>query len=425
MKVLFVNTYEGRGGAAIACRRLARAVSRAGVDVRLLVREPFSGVDQRISSVSSSRMARMLNFFRFAWERFTIFLYNRFSRRNLFAVSIANTGEDISRRKEVQEADVIHLHWVNQGFLSIKDIQRLTELGKPVVWTMHDMWPFTGICHYAWQCCRFEERCGCCPFLVSPGENDLSAQVLERKQKWNFSDISFVACSRWLCDNARKATLLQNGDVSNIPNPIDTNFWKPQNKQEVRKMFRFPEKRKLLLFVADNVSDTRKGIAYLYEALKMLELKKADLIEKMSLVILGKRSRDVSLQSPFHTIPMGYLSDAKQICRLYSAVDLFVTPSLEDNLPNTVMEAMACGCPVVGFRIGGIPEMIDHLQNGYVAESRSSADLAKGIEEILFSENYFYYSTQARLKVEQSYAEPYIARQYMDLYQNLLDKKYE
>ena len=133
MKVLFVNTYEARGGAAIACRRLARAVSRAGVDVRLLVRVPFSGVEKNISSVSSSRMARMLNFFRFAWERFTIFLYNRFSRRNLFAGSIANTGEDISRRKEVQEADVIHLHWVNQGFLSIKDIHRMTELGKPVV----------------------------------------------------------------------------------------------------------------------------------------------------------------------------------------------------------------------------------------------------------------------------------------------------
>lgn len=425
MKVLFINTYESRGGAAIACRRLVKAVSKAGTDVHLLVRVPYCGVDRNVSSVSFSRFTRVLNFVRFAWERFVICFYNRFSRRNLFSVSIANTGTDISKLKEVQEADVIHLHWVNQGFLSVTDIKKLTDLGKPVVWTMHDMWPFTGICHYAGQCCGFEKKCGSCPFLVNPHERDLSAKVFTRKEQWNFTNISFIACSRWLRDCARRSTLLQHSYISDIPNPIDTNFWKPQNKKQARKLFGFPEDRKLLLFVADNVSDIRKGIVYLYEALEVLASKNADLIEKTSLVILGKRSKDISLKSPFHTIPIGYLSDAKQICRLYSAVDLFVTPSLEDNLPNTIMEAMACGCPAVGFRIGGIPEMIDHNKNGYIAESRSAIDLAQGIEQILFSENYFYYSTQARLKVEQSYVEQYISRQYIDLYQKLLNSKYE
>lgn len=425
MKVLFINTYQSRGGAAIACKRLARAVSKAGVDVHLLVRVPFSGVEKNISSVSFSRFTRLLNFIRFVWERFTIFLYNRFSRRNLFSISIANTGTDITKLKEVQEADIIHLHWVNQGFLSLSDIKKLIDLGKPVVWTMHDMWPFTGICHYAWQCLGYEKNCGCCPFLVYPHEKDLSAKVFIQKKRWNLSNVFFIACSRWLRDCARQAALLRYSFVSDIPNPIDTDFWRPQNKQNARRVFGFPEDKKLLLFVADNVSDSRKGIVYLYEALEILALKKADLIEKVSLIILGKSSKNVSLQSPFHTIPIGYLSDAKQICRLYSAVDLFVTPSLEDNLPNTVMEAMACGCPVVGFRIGGIPEMIDHNQNGYVAESRSAVDLAQGIEQVLFSENYFYYSTQARLKVEQTYAEQYISRQYIDLYRQLLDNKYE
>lgn len=421
MKVLFVNTYETRGGAAIACKRLAKAVSKAGIDVHLLVRVPFSGIEKNISSVSSNRFKRALNFFRFAWERFTIFLYNRFSRKNLFTVSIANTGTDITRLREVKEADIIHLHWVNQGFLSIKDIEKLSKLNKPVVWTMHDMWPFTGICHYAWHCHGFEKNCGCCPFLTCPSTNDLSTKVFDKKRRWDFSNISFIACSAWLRDCARKATLLEESFVSDIPNPIDTNFWKPQNKNEARRIFGFPENRKLLLFVADNVADSRKGISYLYEALEMLALKKADLIEKMSLIVLGKSSDSIALSSPFHTIPVGYLRDAKQICRLYSAADLFVTPSLEDNLPNTVMEAMACGCPVVGFHIGGIPEMIDHGRNGYVAENRSSADLAKGIEQILFSDDYFLYSTQARLKVEQSYAEPYVSRQYIELYKKLLD----
>lgn len=420
MKVLLVNTNESTGGAAIACQRLMSALQKANIEVKLLVKKKYSD-NPDIIEIEKNRWIRYGGFLKFAWERLVIFVHNRFSKKNLFTVSIANTGTDISRMKEVQEADIIHLHWINQGLLSVADIQKLTDSGKPVVWTMHDMWPCTGICHHARLCQRYKNHCGHCPFLASNSDNDLSAKVFQQKKQWNFSRISFVACSQWLQNQARQSGFLQHNHISAIPNPIDIRFWKPQPKQQARKIFGFPENRKLLLFAAANASDTRKGISYLYDALAILADKNPELIEKTGLIILGKHSERITLQSPFPIFPIGYTSDMRRICNLYSAADLFVTPSLEENLPNTIMEAMSCGCPAAGFSVGGIPEMIDHLKNGYAALYRSAEDLAQGIKEILFSENYAEYSKQARMKVEQTYAEELVSQQYIHLYKKLLN----
>ena len=195
MRVLFLNTSETKGGAAIAAKRLMDTLRKDGIDVSMIVRDKESND----SAVMRIRSSKWMNKIRFMYERLGIFIYNGFNRENLFAVSQANTGVNISRYSEVKCADIIHLHWINQGFLSLRDIHRLIAMGKPIVWTMHDMWPCTGICHHARDCVSFTSQCGTCFFLQSRKTDDLSTAVFKKKQQWIFSNenITMVGCSNW------------------------------------------------------------------------------------------------------------------------------------------------------------------------------------------------------------------------------------
>lgn len=415
MKILLLNTSSRTGGAAVAASRLRTALERQGVEVAMLVRD--QSPSDRTVPVCNSWFGRKVNRFRFYWERLMVFLCNHFNRADLFRVSIANTGTDLSRVREVVEADIIHLHWINQGLLSLEDLRKLIRLGKPVVWTMHDMWPCTGICHHARECEAFQQHCGSCFYLSSHSQNDLSARVFRKKRLvYASADISFVGCSRWLAERARKSALLAGKNVLSIPNPIDLSVFCPKEKQVCREKLHLPREKRLLLFGALNVTDTRKGVDYLLKALSLLGR------DNLELVVFGQVKTEIKQLVPVPIHSMGYLSDEKTIADLYNAVDLFVTSSLEENLPNTLMESLACGTPCVGFRVGGIPEMIDHRENGYVADYQSAEDLARGIAWVLD------YSEPERLrqacveKVRRSYSEDVVARQYMDLYTRLLKK---
>ena len=400
MKVVILNTSERTGGAAVAAGRLGKALRKAGMSVDKLVREDT-----------------WLNRFRFYWERLIIFLLNHLSRKNLFTVSIANTGVDVSNHPLVKEADIIHLHWVNQGFLSLKDIKALTKLDKPIVWTMHDMWPCTAICHHARDCEKFQTRCEACFFLNSK-DKDLSTFVFDKKQAiYKDANMTFVGCSQWLANRARQSRLLQNKTVLSIPNPIDMNIYHPMDQGQARQSLGLPLGKRLLLFGALNVTDKRKGIDYLIAALQ--EIKNQDI----ELVVFGLVKVDIRNLFPVPIHPMGYLSDESKIVELYNAVDVFITSSLEENLPNTIMESMACGTPCVGFEIGGIPEMIDHKINGYVANYMDANDLANGIQWILNNPNPQTLSDACVKKVQESYTEEVVAKQYIALYEKLLQKK--
>ena len=409
MKVVLLNTYSRTGGAAVAAVRLLRALQKQGVSVQMCVLHKERG-DKLIESVEKSHCARFLNRIRFYWERMVIFLHNHFNRSQLFRVSIANTGIDISGMPCVKEADVIHLHWINQGFLSLTDIKRLVALGKPIVWTMHDMWPCTGICHYARDCQSFHQLCGACFYLDSHAAYDLSTRVYRKKQEiYEGADISFVGCSKWIASLGRKSALLRGKRVLDIPNPIDRSLFRPADKKESREILSLPPDKKLVLFGALNVTDERKGVGYLFKALPLLD-------QSVELVVFGQVKSDIRRLVPVPIHSLGYLSDEKKIVSLYNAVDLFVTSSLDDNLPNMIMESMACGTPCVGFRTGGIPEMIDHLVNGYVAEYADEADLAKGIEWVLGHPDKKELSDACLAKVRRCYAEDVVAKQYMNLY---------
>ena len=399
MKIVILNTSERTGGAAVAAGRLGKALKQAGIQVNKLVRDDT-----------------WLNRFRFYWERLIIFLCNHLNRKHLFAVSIANTGTDLSGNLSVKEADIIHFHWINQGFLSLKDIEALVKLNKPIVWTMHDMWPCTSICHHARDCEKFQTGCESCFFLKSKGK-DLSTSVFDKKLSlYKDANITFVGCSRWLSGRAKKSYLLQDKTVLSIPNPIDTEVYHPMDQGTARELLGLPSGKKLLLFGALNVTDKRKGIDYLIAALRKIEK------QDVELVVFGQVKDDIRGLFPVPIHSMGYLSDESKIVALYNAVDIFITSSLEENLPNTIMESMACGTPCVGFEIGGIPEMIDHKINGYVTNYKDANDLANGIQWVLEHGDRQALSDACVKKVQENYTDEVIAGKYLALYQNILCK---
>lgn len=418
MRILIINTAEHTGGAAIAAERLTDALRAEGIETQMLVMHKSSHKPHVLTAGSRLHCRAT-----FLLERLMIFVANRFSRQNLFRVSLANTGIDVTQLPAFRQADVIHLHWINQGFLSLKNIRRIIDSGKPVVWTMHDQWPFTGICHYSGDCTRYQTECHHCPLLRRGGTHDLAAKVFRRKQQMlRGARVTFVACSRWLEGLARRSTLLAEQPVTAIPNPLNTDTFHPMDQAEVRRQYNLPADRKLLLFGALKATDPRKGISYLAEACHILKTEYPELAARTAIMVIGNRADQIRTLFPFPVYAFDYVSDETQMVRLYNTADAYVTPSLEDNLPNTLAEAMACGLPCVGFRVGGIPEMIDHRLNGYVADYRSAADLARGMAYVLDDNaRYRALSLEARQKALRAYARHVVVPQFRNLYQRIIN----
>ena len=413
MRVLIVNTSERTGGAAVAANRLMMALNNNGVKTKMLVRDKESDS----LTVVGLPKSPMLNW-HFLWERLVIFFHCRFSRKHLFEIDLANSGSDITKLREFQEADVIHLHWINQGMLSLSGIRKILKSGKPVVWTMHDIWPATAICHLTLNCRNFTTHCHNCRLLPGKGSSsDLSTSVWRKKEKMlEDSSIYFVTCSHWLEQEAKASALLRGQKIVSIPNPIDTHIYRSGDKQTARKNLGLPEDKRLILFVSQRVTNKNKGMDYLIDACRQLK--------DYELVILGGHAEEVVDQLPLKAHPLGYVNDERRIVEIYQAVDVFVLPSLSENLPNTIMEAMACGVPCVGFKVGGIPEEIDHKRNGYVAEYRDSDDLARGIRWILSEADYDQLSQEAVRKVAHSYSQQSVAISYLDVYHQAMAFKH-
>ena len=420
MRILIVNTSERTGGAAVAANRLMEALLNNGVKAKMLVREKESN-SLTVCELPGRKRAQ----WHFLWERLVIWLHLHLRRARLFELDIANCGTDITQLPEFQEADVIHLHWINQGMLSLKDIRKILKTGKPVVWTMHDMWPATAICHLTMGCQSYVSGCHHCPLLPNGGsKRDLSSRVWRRKQQMLAGHrISFVACSQWLAGDARKSGLLKGQCVTSIPNPIDTRIFHPGDQKAARREIGLPVNGKVILFASQRVTNPNKGMSYLVEACRLLATQHPDVVSDISVAILGGHAEEITGQLPFHTFPLGYVSDQRRIVAAYRASDVFVLPSLSENLPNTIMESMACGVPSVGFRVGGIPEEIDHCENGYVATYRDAADLAAGIWWTLYQADRRQVSEACLRKVAHHYSQQSVAQRYIEVYEAALRPK--
>jgi glycosyltransferase involved in cell wall biosynthesis len=285
------------------------------------------------------------------------------------------------------------------------------------------MWPFTGGCHYPSDCERYKRSCGECPQLGSKSENDLSRWTWRRKARlWKNLELTFVAPSRWMKTRIQHSSLFRNKTVEVIPNGIDTNRFRPLDRKMARSCLNFPKKKHLILFGALNAtSDRRKGFQYLTPCLQQLSQTKTS--SEAELIVFGASKPTNPPDFGFKTTYMGRLQDEISISMVYAACDVFIAPSLEDNLPNTVMEAMACGTPCVAFNIGGIPEMVDHLKNGYLAAPRDPDDLARGISWVLEDKNRrISLGKEAREKVEKEYDLSRVAMQMASLYESVTNK---
>lgn len=411
MRVVHLNTYENFGGAAIAGNRLVKALN-----------EKYHDISEMLNASDTKNIQSLASFYtkvNFALDVFK-FSLKAADPSYKFRFSLAEFGSSVYKNKKILEADIIHIHWVNQGFLSLSALDKLISLNKPIVWTLHDMWPFTGGCHYSETCSNYRAQCGNCFYLKNPDSKDISHDIWRNKSHiFNKNTrVTFSACSNWLKEVAQSSAMTKNIPVVTIPNPIDTEVFSPQEKAEIRKRFGIDVNKKIILFGASNINEERKGLKYLIASLNLLIKEYTE--NDIEVVIFGKsKGFDESL-IPLKVYNMGSVNTELELSVIYNLADVFVLPSLEDNLPNMVMEALSCGIPSVTFNTGGLPDLIEHQYNGYLAEYKSSEDLKNGILWAL--ENRKALSDNARKKVLSNFSNHIVAAQYFNLYTSLLNE---
>jgi len=375
MKVVLVNTYDNAGGAAKAAFRLHKGLQDAGVDTKMLVQTKTTDDPAVISPIS--RVQRGIALLRPALDEIPLFPYRN---RETTIFSPQWIRDSVPEKISDLDPDVVNLHWVCHGLLQIESMARIR---KAIVWTMHDSWPFTGGCHLPFDCKRYTDHCGDCPQLKSGKMNDLSNRVWERKANaWRGIDITLIAPSRWIAGCARESSLFRNSRIEVIPNGLDLRSYKPIDKMHARSLLNLPEDKHLLLFGTPvSLEDRNKGFHFLVSALD--KIRHYGWNERMDLVVFGS-SHMANREIPgFKVHMLGKLHDDPTLALAYAAADAFIAPSIQENLPNSVLESIACGTPAIAFRIGGMMDLIEHRINGYLAEPFNIDDMAMGIRWIM------------------------------------------
>jgi glycosyltransferase involved in cell wall biosynthesis len=376
MKVVHIINADTRGGAPKAAFAINQALNSIGIVSHLLVQRKFSR-DESVFSINNNFIDKQKTNFRMLLDLIQMRLFTKTEKGRF---SFGSIGTDISSHTLVLNADIIHLHWINEGYISLKSLFKLSELKKPVVWTLHDMWAFTGGCHYSAGCLKYEKSCGNCPYLNSSSENDYSIKNWKEKDElYHKLNPTIVTPSNWMCSVAKKSSLLNQFSINVIPNPIDTSIYRPNEKSSSRKKLNLPENKTLILFGSLNVKEERKGFKQLVNAIKELTKNNPGIKDKAELLIYGTAAAEELKLLPLKVNSLGRITDEYTLVDCYNSADIFVAPSIEDNLPNTVMESLSCGIPVTAFNIGGMPDMIEHQKNGYLAKPFSVEDLAEGI----------------------------------------------
>lgn len=415
MKILTLSESDKSGGAAIAAYRLHLGLAASNKGGVMLTQTKI-GVDNSVVGPSGN-MERSIIKARMALNHLPKALYPLGAKSQFHLQWLPGCSANAINR---YAPDLLHLHWICRGFV---DLRLLSKITIPVVWTLHDCWPFTGGCHYPDRCMEYARLCGRCPQLGSPYKKDISRWTLRRKTKlWANTNLTVVAPSFWIKSRAKESTLFRERKVEVIPYGIDLRQFSPRDAKFARAHLNLPPKKKLVLFGAvDATSDERKGFKFLFSALSNFISTAAG--KNTELVVFGSSGDDSVDELGIKTTFMGKLFDEVSISLVMSACDIFVLPSLQDNLPNTIIEAMACGLPCAVFKVGGVPEMVDHKKNGYIAKPRNSESLACGIQWILEDENRWQrLSIAARAKAEAEYDINKIIQIHKDLYSGLIDQ---
>lgn len=417
MRIVHVSTEDITGGAARAAYRLHTGLRQLGHDSSMYVVNRRSK-DPHVTAFDASmdwasRIRR-----RFRRERITRDFARYSASRppgfEIFSDDRSEYGDDLV--KHLPPCDVINLHWVAQ-YVDYESFISAVPKRTPVVWRIADMNPITGGCHYDEGCGKYLDGCGSCPQLGSSQSDDLSSQVWKRKQE-TFHDVDarrlhFVALNRWMASNLAQHPFLNRFPVTIIPNGVDTEVFAPRNRKFAREIFGLPQDATIILFVAVNVQIRYKGFLPLTEALSSLKGQ-----ENLLLISVGTKPV-LNLGTPY--AHLGHINDDRLLALTYNAADLLVVPSLHDNSPNTVLESMACGTPVVGFSTGGVPDMVCDGVTGSLAPRNDVAALKAAIEDLIRNPSKREeMGINSRRVALQEYPLAVQAKRYSELYQSLL-----
>lgn len=409
LKILHVNTYDISGGAARAVYRLNEALNVYGIDSSILVLIKRSKQENVIGSE---------RFFSNFISKIKIYLDSIpnkiYKTSSLFSVSFL-TSRFLLRKINKSDADIIHIHWVCNGMLKIEDI---SKINKPVIWTFHDNWPYTGGCHIVGVCEKYEKDCGSCPVLGSKYDYDLSRWVLLRKKKY-FSKINYlhiVSLSSWMKNKIEKSSIFKNRNISVLPNTLNTNVFRPFCTRKSRQALGLPSDKKLVLFGAFSATtDANKGYKELIKALSLCK------IPDVELVVFGTDIVNKSIMNNFVVHNLGTYSDDIALSLVYSSCDVMVVPSKEESFGQTAVESLSCGLPVVCFNYSGLVDIVEHKINGFLAEPFSSESLLQGIEWILLNKKTQDLKINARKIAIKKFDYNIVSKKYADLYNNFLN----
>lgn len=411
MKVLHLSTSDVDNGGARAAYRLHQGLNSIGCTSQMLVRAKFSSdktvlPEKSVLTKLSPPISGMpLRFY---------------PNQNAVMFSPQWFPDVLAVRAKQLNPDIINLHWVCNGYLQIETI---AKFNRPLVWTLHDLWPFTGGCDYNQNCDRYKESCGACPQLQSRHAWDLSRWVWQRKvQSWEKANLTLVATSTWMADCARSSSLFRNRRIELIPLGLDTGKYKPIHQKVARELLNLPQDKQLILFGAISAtSNQRKGFHLLVPALKIL--KQAGWQEQIELVVFGSSKPEQPADLGFSSHYLGHVHDDISLALIYSAADVMIVPSIQEAFGQTASEALSCGTPVVAFNATGLKDIVDHQQNGYLANPFEIEDLAKGIVWVLEDqERYQKLRFHAREKSLREFSLQVQADRYLSLYKEILEK---
>ncbi|WP_121812930.1 glycosyltransferase [Mucilaginibacter kameinonensis] len=420
LKVVHLNTYDGNGGAGRACMRLNRALLSQIIDSKIIVHYKF-GNNPDIKTFNRSIIQKSYTAATIILERILAKRFLKPDSRTPF--SFTWFGRSVIKHPDVKNADVIHLHWINHGFLDPKHLAEIKKLGKPVVWTFHDSNAFTGGCHVRYTCDHYQQQCGNCPLLINAGDNDISHRIWQQKNKaYQQLGFNIIAPSLWMQASVNKSSLMQGRAVSNIPNTLETDIFKPIDKKLAKQQAGLPTDKFIFLsgFMPSR-KDLHKGTQYLLESMELLKQRLGANTDQVELVVFGNRGTENLPDFPFKTSFLGTINNDEKLALHYAAADAFLIPSLEDNLPYTVMESLSCGTPVIAFTTGGIPDMVQHQYSGYLATYRSSESFTDGMEWIIKHPEKDKLNQQARQTIMDNFSEEVIAKKHIEVYQQLLN----
>ncbi len=409
--ILHVSTHADMGGAARASVRIVQCQYQHGLDSQLLC----------MTSITTSAVVKKFEPVSITDKLHTAHKFLRRSRAPSYKDSPLLIGEDREISDSVpgflshindSSKQIVNLHWIN-GLLSIKEIG---SIKKPVVWTLHDMWAFCGSEHYT-TASRWREGYNEGNRPAHEPSCDLNRRTWDQKRKHWSRPMHIVTPSHWLAQCVRQSALMRDWPVCVIPYPIDTEFWTPMPQSQARKLLGLPERVPIVLFGAFGAGrDPRKGFDHLQDALKNL---RAD-VPDLELAVFGQAEAHALTDLGLRTHYSGHLNDDTRLRAMYSAADVFVLPSRQDNLPNTGIEALACGTPVVAFNTGGMTDIVRHRKTGYLSNPFDTNDMAKGISWVLQNAKTEGLRESSRTFAIQQFSCSSVAAKYESIYQALL-----